>query len=211
MNITSDKLCGLALLVIFVLAVVQIYYYISAKPTVIEEKFTEHMNPNLLTHQIENLASKPGDPPVIQYYIKENRFAKDADLCPRLEDTLISDPGLNCGPKMNWQTLALPGANNVYGDMIWNKTSPKMVLESNCMNCNQSRDYNGPVGVPSNIIGDGPSGIASDYTSSLNAIGTPGALSDQYLISSPENLEKFINLDRDRNGNGNENGNKTCQ
>ena len=198
MNITSDKLCGLALLVIFVLAVVQIYYYISAKPTVIEEKFTEHMNPSLLTHQVENLASKPGLEPVIQYYIKENRFSTSEDLSPRLEETLISDPGLNCGPKMNWQTLALPGANNVYGDMIWNTTSPKMVLESNCMNCNQSRDYNGPAGVPS-LVGI-PCGIASDYTSQLNEIGVPGALSDQYLISSPENLEKFINLDRDRNG-----------
>lgn len=182
-NITSDRLCMLALIVIIVICIVQIYQmYFGAQ--------TEHMNPALLTHQVENLASKPGDPVVIDYYIRGDRFAADTKLCPKLTDPLITDPGLKCGPQMNWDTLALPGANNVYGDLIWHKTSPKMVLENNAMTCG-NQNYNPPRGVPAVT----PS-CDSNYelSQSLNDFGTVGALSDQYLINTPENLEKFINM-----------------
>lgn len=183
-NITSDRLCMLALIVIIVICVVQIYQmYFGVR--------TEHMNPALLTHQIEDLSSKPGDPVVINYYMKGDRFAADKKLNPKLEDPLITDPRFKCGPQMNWDTLALPGANNVYGDLIWHKTSPKMVLENNAMTCG-NLNFNPPTGTPDPIASSCNSNY--DLSQSLNEFGTIGALSDQYLINTPENLEKFINM-----------------
>ncbi|MCJ7636063.1 MAG: hypothetical protein MUO21_01085 [Nitrososphaeraceae archaeon] len=181
MNITSDKLCMLALLVIIVISLVQIYNYMYR---------TEHMNPALLTHQIEDLSSKPGDPVEINFYVRGDRFASDKKLCPKLETSIPQGEGIKCGPQMNWNTYAVPGANNVYGDMVWNHTSPRMVLESNAMSCG-SQAYNAPSGIPS-----GPGGCGSNYelSQSLNEFGTVGALSDQYFLNSPENLEKFVNL-----------------
>ena len=72
MNLTSDNLYKLSLLVLIVLAVVQIYGYIYRKPTIIET--TEHMNPALLTHQYESLAPKPDPNNPIHFYVKEDRY-----------------------------------------------------------------------------------------------------------------------------------------
>ncbi|ARF09528.1 hypothetical protein Indivirus_1_151 [Indivirus ILV1] len=183
-NITSDRLCMLALLVIIVICVVQIYQLYN------RSSMKEHMNPALLTHQIEDLTSKPGDPVSINYYVKEDRYSKDLKLSPTLIDPLSMNSSLKCGPQMNWDTLSMPGANNVYGDMIWHKTSPRMVFERNDFSCGNV-DYNSPVGThdiePS-------CGSGYDLAQSLSNFGTVGALSDQHLMSTPENLEKFINM-----------------
>ena len=183
MNITSDKLYRLSLLVLLVLAVVQIYNYMYRSAAVIET--TEHMNPALLTHQIESIAPKPDPNNPIHYYVKENRFNADLKLNPTLIDPIGDlNEGIKCGPKMDWSTNSMPGANNVYGDMIWHKTSPKMVLESNCMNCNQN--------APSVSFNE-PSGIASDLTSGLGSYDVVGALSDQVILNDHKNLGQFTN------------------
>jgi hypothetical protein len=183
MNITSDKLYRLSLLVLLVLAVVQIYNYMYKSPAIIETK--EHMNPALLTHQYEDLASKPDPNNPINYYVKENRFNAKLKLNPTLLDPIGNkNSGIKCGPKMDWDTDQIPGANNVYGDLIWHKTSPKMVLESKCMNCNdfsKGNSYNEP------------SGVASGLTSGLGDYDVVGALSDQHILNDHRNLNTFVN------------------
>jgi len=145
----------LALLILFIIAVIQIINVYN-KPTVIETNY-EHMNPALLTHQYENLASKPGDNANINFYVKDNnRYSVDKKFNPTLVDPLTTDPGLPCAPQSSGSIYQTPGANNTYADMIWNKTSPRMVLQDNCLHCN---DYK-----PSSTFNE-PSGISSSLTS----------------------------------------------
>lgn len=179
---TSNKLYMLILLVIIVIAAIQIYNYMYR---------TENMNPALLTHQVEDLSSKPGDPVNVNFFVRDsNRFASDNKLCPKLEQILPKVDGIKCGPQFDWNTYALPGANNVYGDMIWNRTSPRMILEDNSMQCTNN-SFNAPQGIPEGIQSTDGSGNISQ---NLNEFGLIGSSSDQYMMNSPENLEKFVNL-----------------
>ena len=170
----SDKLYRLTLLVMFVLALIQIINFFSSKPTIIETKY-EHMNPSLLTHQIESLAPEPSDEKKINFYYKDNRYATENKLDPELVDPLITDPRLTCGPKFDWSVKGNPGANNVYGDMMWHKESPKMIMEDNCLSCKQFQ--------PEKTFNE-PSGIASSFTSAYDNGMIIGALSDQTMMSS---------------------------
>lgn len=187
MIITSDKLYKLSLIVLIVLASILIYTYMYAKPAVIEET-KEHMNPALLTHQYEDLAAKPGDNAPINFYMKENRYATDKQYNPKLIDPLSElQSGIPCmqSNQVDWDVQTIPGANNTYGDLIWNTTSPKMVLEKGgCLSC---KEYTG------NQQYNEPSGIASELTSSLNGVSGIGALSDQDILNTHENLDYFVN------------------
>lgn len=162
----SDKLCKLALLVMFILAVMQIYNFFSNSSSMME-----HMNPALLTHQQVDWAPEWTDHPTITYYLKnEDRYSAKTKLNPKLIDPLVTDPGLPCGPKFDWSVKMQPGANNVYGDMIWSKASPQMILENNCLNCNHVAKQ-GPF--------NEPSGIASSLTTKFDNGMVIGSLSDQ--------------------------------
>lgn len=169
----SDKLYRLALLVMFILALIQIINFFNQKPVIIETKY-EHLNPSLLTHQYESLASEPSDNKEINFYYKDNRYSQENKLNPQLLDPLSNDPGLKCGPKFDWDVKANPGANNVYGDMMWHKESPKMILEDNCISCNQFQ--------PQKSLNE-PTGISSSFTSAYDNGMVIGALSDQSMMS----------------------------
>lgn len=169
-----DKLYRLALLVMFILALIQIINFFNQKPVIIETKL-EHLNPSLLTHQYDDLAPIPSDNKQINFYYKDNRYAAENKLDPELLDPLSRNPGVRCGPKFDWDVKANPGANNVYGDMMWHKTSPKMILESNCLSCKQFQ--------PSNVFNE-PSGVASSLTSTYDNGMAIGALSDQNMLST---------------------------
>ncbi len=141
---------------------------------------SEHMNPALLTHQVEDLSKKPNDSANINFYVRGNRFAADNKLCPNLQQILPTVEGIKCGPQLNWDTYALPGANNVYGDMIWTKVSPRMILEDNSMQCG-NKAYNAPTGIPTTLHQN----EKHDLSQNLNEFGTVGSLSDQHMMKSP--------------------------
>lgn len=172
-----DKLYQLTLLVIFVIAIIQIINLFKTNPMVIEAKY-EHLNPALLTHQVENLAEKPSDNSDISFYLKENRYDAANKYNPKLQGVLISDPRLSCGPKFDWETKHLPGANNTYGDLVWHQTEPKNVLQQNCLNCNHympPKQYNEPVGITSEITsayGSQTEPMALDDQMKMNNLGT---------------------------------------
>jgi hypothetical protein len=180
----SDKLYRLALLVIFILALIQIINFFNQKPVIIETKY-EHLNPNLLTHQYENLAAKPGDKTEIDFYYRDNRYSTENKLTPELIDPLKTSPGIKCGPKFDWDVKSYPGANNVYGDMVWNTHEPRMVLQNNCLSCNQFQ--------PQKSFNE-PTGTASALTSAYDNGMTIGALSDQTFMSS--DVGQFDNTSR---------------
>lgn len=130
----SGKLYKLTLIFIFVLIFIQITGFFSS-PQIIEEK-NEHMNASLLTHQIEDLAKLPSDNPRITYYYKGSRYGNQNPYL-ELSDPLARTTGLTCTPQFDWNVNLSPGANNTYGDILWHKTSPKMILQDNCMSCGQ--------------------------------------------------------------------------
>ncbi|QKF94151.1 hypothetical protein QKU48_gp0693 [Fadolivirus algeromassiliense] len=186
----SDKLYKLALLVVFILAIIQIYLFFVEKPMIIEAKY-EHMNPSLLTHQYENLAAEPGVKPEIDYYVKENRYDSEQKYTPKLRDPLSTQPRLGCGPKFDWDVNLNPGANNTYGDLLWHETSPRMVMNDNCIGCKnftREKSYNEPTGV------------ASDLTSSYAGSSYEGSLDEHKIL--PEEFKLYNKAMSCGNGSG---------
>jgi hypothetical protein len=74
-------------------------------------------------------------------------------------------PNVNCGPRCrwfsnndinsckscdvleeDWKVEYEPGANNTTQDLLWNKMSPGMILQNNCMSCSNSK-INAPGGL----------------------------------------------------------------
>ena len=158
----------IALLVIFIIAIIMIYNSYN--------KQTEHMNPTLLTHQIEDLAPIPNDKPIINFYNKDqNRYSTNKKYNPKLVDPLITNPGLPCAPKNNWSTYQNPGANNTYGDMIWHKSSPRMVLQDNCLHCNNFKPtstYNEPSGIASSLTNEFEGSLHPHEDAPTSQLGT---------------------------------------
>ena len=197
-----DKLYRLALLVMFILALIQIINFFNQKPVVIETKL-EHLNPSLLNHQDVDFSRVPNDELQPNFYYKDNRYAAENKLDPELIDPLRRDPGVNCTPKFDWDVKANPGANNVYGDMMWHKTSPKMILESNCLSCKQYQPSNVSSNVhsshsaphPLHDVFNEPSGVASSLTSTYDNGMAIGALSDQNMMSSNAAFDTLNNAE----------------
>lgn len=171
------------LLVIFIFAVSQIIRVWNSR--------YEHMDPALSWHQWANLAPIPSDNQRMDWYIKnDDRYNVENKYDPVLVDPLISDPNLPCAGKHNWATYQVPGANNTYADLLWHQTSPRMVLQDNCLHCdkfNDSTKLNTPDGIASEFT--------SAYTNSLYTV--QGALSDQNLMNSNATLEAPTNYARE--------------
>lgn len=175
----SDKLYKLAILVVAILAIFQIYLSFTEKPKIIEARY-EHLNPSLLTHQYENLSKTPGLKPEIDYYLKSNRYDAENKYNPKLKDPLSTNTRLNCAPAFNWDVNLNPGANKTYDDLVWHETSPRMVLNDNCINCKNydfNKTYNEPVG------------IASDLTASYSGIALEGSLDEHKIL--PEEFKLY--------------------
>ena len=144
MEVTSNNLYRLALFIIFIIAVIQIIN-IYNKPNVIETNY-------------DHFASMPNDKPNVNFYIKDDdRYSVDKRYNPKLIDPLITDTRLPCAPKVDWSTYQNPGANNTYDDMIWNGTSPRMVLQDSCLHCKNYKptsSYNEPTGIVSSLTSE---------------------------------------------------------
>lgn len=203
---SSNNLYKLALIVIFVLAIVQIINIFNNKTVVIEPK-TEHMNPSLLTHQYEDLQKEPSNHQKLNYYYKDNRYSNSNNFNPELIDPLHQDTGLKCAPQFDWDVKLNPGANNVYGDNVWHTSEPKMVLENNCMSCGQFKkndSFNEPTGIESSLL--------EKYDNSI----VVGSLLDKSLPPFDTSLEEMIDVQRKWGGMSSglsplpQNNEKTC-
>jgi hypothetical protein len=136
MCFTEDKLYNLALLALFVLVIIQLvnmFYF----------KRMEHMDPALLTHQIVDWPGKHDrnhiPPPQYQepvFYEENNTYPKGEQ--PELTTPIPITGQIKCGPHFNWMVPQSLGADGRYDDMLWSKTSPKMVLRNDCLTCKQN-------------------------------------------------------------------------
>ena len=151
----DENLYTLSLIILFVLVVIQLYnmYFSSNK---------EHMNAALLNNQYVDW---PGihdrdHIPAPQYqepvFYKEPIYPKGEEI--KLTNPIPVDTDLPCGPQFDWLVPHSLGANGRYDDMLWAKTSPKMILRPDCVNCkdhdSKSSDSDTVSGLPS-MNGDG--------------------------------------------------------
>jgi hypothetical protein len=160
MYCNEDKLYNLALIALFILVIIQLVNMFS---------FTfskkEHMDPALLNHQYVDWP-EPRDRnhiPPPQY--QEPKFYEENNIYPTSEQPLLLDPlnvkgGIPCGPHFNWMVPHTAGADGRYDDMLWSKTSPKMILRDNCINCKSN----------------GKNKIFNDSESGLPSMGGDGLL-----------------------------------
>lgn len=170
----SNNVYKIILLAIFVFAVIQVIKVWNSK--------YEHLNPALSWHQWADLAPLPTGRPKMNWYIKnQDRYNVENKYDPVLVDPLISDPGLPCAGKNDWKTYQTPGANGTYSDLLWHQTSPRMIVQDNCLHCSKF----------DNSQLNSPDGVASELTSSqTNELYTvQGALSDQNLLNTNANLD----------------------
>lgn len=182
----SNNIYKIILLVLFIFAVSQLIRVWNTK--------YEHLDPALSWHQWANLAPLPSDEQRVDFYIKnDDRYNAENKYDPILVDPLISDPRLPCAEgacKHDWKTYQEPGANGTYADLLWHQTSPRMVLQDNCLHCDKFKE---------GTLLNTPDGIASDFTSAYsNSLYTvQGALSDQNMMNPNATLEAPTNYARE--------------
>jgi len=178
-----NKIYKIILLALFVFAVSQIIRVWNTR--------NEHLDPALSLHQWANLAPLPSDNQRVDFYVKnDDRYNVENKYDPVLVDPLISDPRLPCAGKHDWKTYQEPGANGTYSDLLWHQTSPRMVLQDNCLHCNKFND---------NTKLNTPDGMASEFTSSYDKslYTVQGALSDQNLMDPNATLNATTNYARE--------------
>lgn len=196
MEMKSDRLYKLALIVVFVIAIILIINYLTQSPTIIERENMDSIQMIMPQYQdwivppqfhykdnyfyVNRQKQNPDIKPTL--YLKNERYLADKKLNPKLDDPLNFDNDQQCGPKLDWSNSMNPGANNTYSDLLWNYMSPKMVLQDNCVNCThfkQTSTYNEPAG------------ISSDLTNQYDGTMENGSLKDQKILDDsflPPNL-----------------------
>lgn len=132
MEYDENKLYNLALLALFILVVIQLVNMFSAR--------NEHMDPALLNHQYVDWPEphNRNNIPAPQY--QEPKFYIEGDIYPKGEQIKLTNPvpvdeDLACGPHFDWLVPHSTGVNGHYDDMLWAKTSPKMIVREDCLNC----------------------------------------------------------------------------
>lgn len=197
MTISTDRIYQLALLVIFVLAIILIINYLIHKPIIIER---ENMDARQMIgpqyqdwiippefyyknnyYYANKLSQNPNSQPT--FYLKDDQFFNKKNFNQNLLDPLNFDNDQQCGTKLDWNVPLSPGADGGYTDLMWNYNSPKMALEGNCLNCNHYK--------PFNLVNKEPSGIPSNLTSYYEGTMEKGFLKDQKILDDsflPKNL-----------------------
>ncbi len=148
MNFQEDNLYKLALIVLFVLVLIQLINMFSYSNK-------EHMNASLLNNQyvswpgIHDRNHIPPPQPQEPVFYKEPIYPKGEPIT--LIDPLPIDTDLKCGPQFDWLVPQSLGANDRYDDILWAKTDPKMILRADCLTCkdNKSSDSESVSGLPS--------------------------------------------------------------
>jgi hypothetical protein len=161
----SNNLYKLALIIIFVLVIIQIFALLN--------NGQENMVTDLAIHQFQSVSPKPFMPPQIDFYYKQNRYSRPNNVEPELIDPLsMTNGNMPCTGQADKDVYLTPGANNVYGDVLWGQTSGKMILENNCLDCNE---------FGKNSVMNAPTGISSPMLNGYENNLVTGALSDQVM------------------------------
>lgn len=152
MDYDENKLYNLALIALFILVIIQLVNMFNSSKK-------EHMDASLLlNHQYVEWPGQHDRDHIPPPQAQEPKFYEDGNVNVNSEDPTIVDPayvnnGLPCGPQYNWLVPQAVGANGKYDDSLWNKTSPKMVLRNDCLNC---KNYSGD-----KVFNDSESGLPS--------------------------------------------------
>jgi hypothetical protein len=89
------------------------------------------------------------------FFFKKNRYLMDgrSDKTKTYYTVNEEQTGENIGD-FDWSVPHESGPNNTYGDLLWHYTSPRMILQDNCMRCNEfgpKSNHNVPNGIGSSF------------------------------------------------------------
>ena len=136
MDYNEDKLYNLALIALFILVVIQLVNMFSFPRK-------EHMDAALLNHQYVDWPKPHNRNHIPPPQYQKPKFYEENNIYPKSEQPLSIDPlavnkGIPCGPHYNWLVPQSAGADGHYDDLLWAKTSPKMILRNDCLTCKQN-------------------------------------------------------------------------
>jgi hypothetical protein len=151
-KINSDLLCKILLVIVVISILIQIFNFFKPK-----ERFE-----NIPLQEIKYVPNA-GD---MQFFVRNNRYLDGVNA--KNENKSVETPFsssqyqydqptekcLNNSPA--WDVTYNSGSNNTYGDLLWHKMEPRMILQDNCLNCHnfkQDMKYNPPGGVASDLTG----------------------------------------------------------
>lgn len=123
MTITRDTMYKIIFAILFVVAIYLIYKMFTKN---------EHMDPALLTHQVQDLSFETGDNLPLKFYYKGEETQP--------HDYLPHSTGFDCAGKNSYDFKMSPGEDG-YGDQLWGKVSPSNILSSNCLSCQKDNDF----------------------------------------------------------------------
>lgn len=137
--------CNILLVIIVLLTICQIISFFNRTYSIIESSNHENM---------ENIQSGP-------FYIRGNRYNECKCGKKVFANTCSSFPSktgleakcnfdFNDAPEQ-WKVYHNAGANGVTSDNLWHCMSPQNILIDNSMRCTESISYNGPEGISSNL------------------------------------------------------------
>lgn len=134
-----ENIYKIALIVVLIIVIWRIYI-------IFDQSNTEHMIGNMNAHQYVNYTKDINGPKEIKFYYRPDRYAEPNNITPELIDPLSgSDSQLSCVKNNNQNINLTPGANNTYSDILWHVASPKMILESDALNCGPNNGQS-PIG-----------------------------------------------------------------
>lgn len=142
MTITRSTVYKIIFAILFLIAIYLIYKMFTNN--------SEHLDPALLTHQVQDLSFVTGDNLPLKFYYKGE------DTQPH--DYLPHTTGFNCAGKNSYDFTMTPGADG-YGDQLWGKVSPSNILSSNCLTCQKGDNYPGPSPALEDTNNDQPKGF----------------------------------------------------
>lgn len=107
--------------------------------------------------EIKSVAPQPCDLPQ-NFYLKKNRYLMDgkSHLNKTYYTVNENQTGENRG-EFDWRVPHESGPNDTYGDLLWHYVEPRMILQDNCMRCNEfgpTSNHNVPNGVGSSFTAE---------------------------------------------------------
>lgn len=134
--------------------------------------------PKQMIHQIQGEKLFPSN-----FYVKKDRY-----MAQDMRSGMLGSP-FNDMEQSPWNVYYAPGTNGTVGDSVWSSESPKMVLQNNCIRCEEfagNKIHNYPVGAQEKEEIDIPDKVKIDNQGILHS---SAMLSDQVNCNEPSNLK----------------------
>lgn len=188
------------IIIILILVVVYLIYKCAHSKIIESEHFDNYVTmyqqepeeepiPKQMRHQIQGEYMFPSN-----QYVKNDRY-----VMQDMKSGVLSSPFNNMtkSPEScasdQWDVYYEPGANGTVGDSVWNSSSPKMVLQDNCIRCKEFSGmvmHNYPSGAQEKEVDELQDGIPDKVKiDSHGMLHSSDMLSEEVGCGEPTNLK----------------------